>query len=85
MTSRRLTLMALIFVLIIVPLNFSYSQELKSISGQQDINALMATAQKTFDMSNQDAVLLFNGKRFNMMPDGRLVEYTHQIIWIWYS
>ena len=82
MINNRLILMALILVLIAVPLNISYSQELQSISGQQDINALMAAAQKTFDIKNQDAVLLFNGKRYNMMPDGRLVEYTHQIIWI---
>lgn len=82
MKSGIARLLILTLFLIIIPFNIIYSQELKSISGQQDINVLMATAQKTFDFKTQDAVILFDGKRFDWMPDGRLVEYTHQIIWI---
>ena len=54
----------------------------KSISGMQNISELLTTAQQNFDMSKQDAVLLFDGQKIHWLPDGRLVTYIHRIIWI---
>jgi len=68
------------FICIVACLSNVRAQE--SISGVQNISELMTAAEKQFDMSNQDAVLLFDSKRVNWLPDGRLVAYVHRIIWI---
>lgn len=54
----------------------------KSVSGIQDISVLLKAAEKRFDLSKEDAVILFDGKKIYWLADGRLVTYIHRIIWI---
>ncbi|MCK4656475.1 MAG: DUF3857 domain-containing protein, partial [candidate division Zixibacteria bacterium] len=53
-----------------------------SIDGELNIAELMTIAENEFDLSNEDAVLLYNGKTVTWQPDGRLVNHIHRIIWI---
>jgi len=59
---------------------FSDAQAQKSITGQQDISALLAAAQESFDLSRQDAILLLDSRKVQWLPDGRLVTSIHRII-----
>jgi hypothetical protein len=54
----------------------------KSIYGTQDISVLLKAAENRFDLSKEDAVILFDGKKIYWLDDGRLVTYVHRIIWI---
>ncbi len=54
----------------------------KSICGEQDISALFAVADQTFDLSEQDAVLLSDIQESHWLPNGCLVRHIHRIIWI---
>jgi hypothetical protein len=56
------------------------TQAQKSFDGKYDIRKLMAAAQKSFDLSNEDAVFLFDGREVNWSPDGRLETIIHRII-----
>lgn len=53
-----------------------------SLSGKQDITELMTLAKESFDLSKQDAVILFEGKKLYWLEDGRLIDFIHRIIWI---
>jgi hypothetical protein len=53
-----------------------------SIDGELNIAELMSIAENEFDLSNEDAVLLYDGKTVTWQPNGRLVNHIHQIIWI---
>jgi hypothetical protein len=70
--------MAIGIVLLIAGSAFSQM----SIDGQYNIADLMQTAQNSFDLDNQDAVFLLDKKRIDWLPDGRMVERIHRIIWI---
>jgi hypothetical protein len=70
----------IVFAVIIGSVSTASSQ--KSLSGQQNIAELMAIAQKNFDLSKEDAVILFEGKKLYWLPDGRLIDFNHEIIWI---
>ena len=76
---KLLILMALAASVVICVSN-AHAQ--KSISGEHDISELLASAKERFDLSQEDAVLLFDGSKVEWMPDGRLVSSVHRIIWI---
>jgi len=47
-----------------------------------DVGALMQEAQKTWDLSNQDGILLLEQARYTWLDDGRLREQHHRVVWI---
>ncbi|MBZ0263649.1 DUF3857 domain-containing protein [bacterium] len=53
-----------------------------SLSGQQDIEALMKQADEWFGLENQDAIILFDGRKEYWLPDGRLRTMIHRIVYI---
>ncbi|HEB84473.1 MAG TPA: DUF3857 domain-containing protein, partial [Bacteroidetes bacterium] len=53
-----------------------------SISGEQDIGALMRTAGEIYDLENEDAVFLFKGRKEYWTPDGRRITMMHRITWL---
>lgn len=53
-----------------------------SISGEQDIGALMQTAGQIYDLENEDAVFLFKGRKEYWTPDGRRITMMHRITWL---
>ncbi len=54
----------------------------KSIFGMQDISELLKVAEKSFDLSGEDAVILFDSKEVNWLHNGKLLTHIHRIIWI---
>lgn len=54
----------------------------ESISGRHNISELFTIAQRTFDLSKEDAVLLLDSKEIQWLPDKRLEVFIHRIIWI---
>ena len=46
-----------------------------SIDGELNIADLMTMAENEFDLSNEDAVFLYDGKSVTWQPDGRLVNH----------
>ncbi len=75
---QPLAILAIGIVLLIAGSAFSQM----SIDSQYNIAELMQTAQGAFDLDNQDAVFLLDKKRVDWLPDGRMVEKIHRIIWI---
>ncbi len=61
---------------------FVPAQSQTSFSGKQDIAELMSLAEQNFDMANEDAVILFEGKKIYWTNDGRQIDFVHRIIWI---
>lgn len=53
-----------------------------SVLGMQDIGELYVKAKNSFDLSTEDAVLLFKGEKVFWLPDGRLERQFHRIVWI---
>lgn len=51
-------------------------------SGRLDIGEMMTIADSTFDLANEDAVVLLNGRRETVLPDGRRSLLIHQIVYI---
>jgi hypothetical protein len=70
------TTIALVFAFV----QCGYAQ--MSIDGELNIVELMEIAKNEFDLSNEDAVLLYDGKTVTWQADGRLVNHIHKIIWI---
>jgi hypothetical protein len=80
---RQVKFQPLVILAIGIVLLFSgsaFSQ--MSIDNQYNIDELMKTAQNSFDLDNQDAVFLLDKKRVDWLPDGRMIERIHRIIWI---
>ncbi|MCK4785877.1 MAG: DUF3857 domain-containing protein [Desulfobacteraceae bacterium] len=78
--TRKLFFAVALFVTPIICISGAWAQ--KSITGIQDISGLFATAEKRFDLSKEDAIILFDGKKIHWLPDGRLSTFIHRIIWI---
>lgn len=78
--TRKLFFAVALFVTPIICILDAWAQ--KSITGAQDISELLATAEKRFDLSKEDAIILFDGKKIHWLPDGRLSTFIHRIIWI---
>lgn len=51
-------------------------------SGRLDIGEMMAIADSTFDLAQEDAVVLLEGRRETVLPDGRRSLLIHQIVYI---
>ncbi len=47
-----------------------------------DIGAMMQQAQKTWDLSAQDGILLLEQVHYTWLDDGRLREQRHRVVWI---
>jgi hypothetical protein len=58
------------------------SQAQQSIDGKHDIAQLLNQAKQSFDLTKEDAVLLFDGQKAVWSADGRLAKSVHRIIWI---
>ncbi len=81
----RATVRNLILVLLSslgVALNVLSAGAQSSISGRQDISELYSQAEESFDLSREDAIMLFDSQRIHWLPDGRLVRHIHRIVWI---
>lgn len=52
------------------------------VSGGHDLDALWNTAQKTFDLSRQDAVVLLEERRVDIRQDGSVATTVHRVAWI---
>jgi len=74
--------MKILFMLICLCLVAPTTITQTSLSGEQDITELMTLARENFDLSGQDAVILFEGKKLYWLEDGRLIDFIHRIIWI---
>jgi len=80
---RTATLLTLTIILTVGMLVIAGSVKAQtSIIHDQDIQKLMATAEATFDMTKEDAVLLFDCEENHWLPDKRLKKVVHRIIWI---
>ena len=73
----KLILTTLLFIIA-----FSFALAQTSISGQQDIAQLKKLAESNFDLSKEDAVILFEGRKYYWLDDGRRISFVHRIIWI---
>lgn len=51
-------------------------------SGNFDIGAWKAEAQKAFNFANEDAVILLEGHKQTLLPDGRTRSTVHRVVWI---
>ncbi len=51
-------------------------------SGKHDIGEMMTIAEQSFDLSKQDAVILLEGEKRYLLPDGRQRTLFHEIVWI---
>jgi len=76
------SILAAFMISICLALSVSDVWAQKSITGMQDIAELYTIAENRFDLSQEDAVLLFDEQKVNWLPDGRLVNHIHRIIWI---
>ncbi|MDH4157769.1 MAG: DUF3857 domain-containing protein, partial [candidate division Zixibacteria bacterium] len=80
---RLLQILTAAFALVAaVMLCASTARAQKSFDEKLDIAALMAQAESRFDLSTQDAVLLFDGQRVDWLEDGRRELTVHRVIWI---
>lgn len=52
------------------------------VSSGHDLDALKAAAEKNFDLSKNDAVLLLESKRIDISKDGRSAVKVHRVVWI---
>lgn len=50
--------------------------------GQRDVGALMAEAHQTWNLADQDAVILLDEARMTYAEDGRLRQERHRVVWI---
>ena len=80
--SAAAALAAAVGLAILLPLARSAVAEPMSYDNALDIGALMQEAQKTWDLSAQDGVLLLEQARFTLLDDGRLREERHRVVWI---
>jgi len=78
--SKNRVFVLVIAVALAVPVSTTKAQ--RSVCGKQDISKLIAVAEKEFDLTGEDAVLLFDGQELHWLPDGRLVRHIHRIILI---
>lgn len=51
-------------------------------SGDLDLDELWAAAQLNTDLTKQDAVLLLEERRVNIVSDGAVAVTTHRVVWI---
>ena len=51
-------------------------------SGAHDLDALWATAQTTYDLTKEDAVLLLESRRVEISPAGDVATTVHRVVWI---
>ncbi len=77
---RNLILVLSIFATLTISVSTVWAQ--KSITGEHDISKLLTKAEKKFDLSKQDAVMLLDSKKIHWLADGRLITSIHRIIWI---
>ncbi|NQU06084.1 MAG: DUF3857 domain-containing protein [Calditrichaeota bacterium] len=49
---------------------------------QSEINEMLQAARETYDLEKEDAVILLDDYRVEILPDGRVRTTVHQIIWI---
>ncbi len=76
-------LMVCVVILVLALSSFSpCGAEPLSFLGRVDIGALMSHARSSLDLSELDAVLLYDGREIEIHVDGRLRTTFHQIAWI---
>ncbi len=54
----------------------------ESVSGRHDIGQLINEAEKTYELSKEEVVVLFDGLIYHWLPDSRRIKFVHQIIMI---
>lgn len=74
--TNRIFAASLLLVLFAVAVH----AEPMTYSGRMDIGEMLAAADTTFDMANQDAVVLLSGYRETILPDGRKSVLVHRIV-----
>lgn len=82
MTCRTKNLVLIPAIVAALAVCVSTARAQRSVSGKHDISDLLATAEKTFNLPGEDAVLLFDGQESHWLPNGCLVRHIHRIIWI---
>ena len=82
MTRRTKNLVLIPAVVVALAVCVSTARAQRSVFGKHDISTLLATAEKTFNLHEEDAVLLFDHQESHWLPDGCLVRHIHRIIWI---
>ena len=80
MKTRLDIYLAAFLLLVLFSFTPIYSQT--SISGDLNISELLKSADKTFNLSEQDAVILFDGHTEEWLIDGRLKTSVHRIVWL---
>ncbi|HVP40297.1 MAG TPA: DUF3857 domain-containing protein [Candidatus Saccharimonadales bacterium] len=78
----RASLLLLLPALVLLAGAARAGAEPMTFDGREDIGAMLAGARATWNLDQQDAVLLLESARFAWLPDGRLREERHRVVWI---
>ena len=70
-----------ILALIVLLSTPAFAQEMGTSSGH-DLDALWARAQKSHDLSREDAVLLLESRTVTVGDEGTLVTRIHRVVWV---
>ena len=75
---NRHLLASLLVLLVALPV----FAEPMTYSGKYDISAWLEEGKAAFDFEQEDAVILLEGRKFTLLPDGRRRTTVHRVIWI---
>ena len=81
-TTRHHTAVIIACAILVIALSAGSLQAQMSIDEEYNIAELMTIAGQTFDMANEDAVLLLDGLRQEWSANGKLTTVVHHIVWI---
>ena len=81
-TTRHHTATIIACTILVLGLSTGGLQAQMSIDEEYNIAELMTIAEQTYDLANEDAVLLLDGLRQEWSIDGKLTTVRHQIVWI---
>lgn len=76
---KRIKVIAIVLVLLAAA---AAGAQTMGRSGGRDLDALWSRAQKSFDLAQEDAVLLFEGRNVTVGGDGSLATRVHRVVWI---
>jgi hypothetical protein len=71
-----------IIILLLLGAGVTTAAPLLGTSGADDLDALWATAQTSFDLTKEDAVLLLESRRVEIADAGDVATTVHRVVWI---
>ncbi|MBU2503115.1 DUF3857 domain-containing protein [bacterium] len=76
---KRIKIIAIVLVLLAAA---AAGAQTMGRSGGHDLDSLWSRAQKAFDLAQEDAVLLLEGRNVTVGQDGSLATRVHRVVWI---